>query len=463
MKKSINRIAFFNFLSVLILQGISLISSPLFSRLLGTSGYGNLASFMVWTNLATTILSLQSNMTLVNARQEFPEEEQLPYQSSAMAMTCLSFLIGSGLIFFFAEPISQALQMDRLLLVMMVVQAFGGFCVNFLSSKFTYEFKAEQHMLLSVLMAIARLGVSLLLVLSLPVQQRFFGRVLGNVLVFGAVGLVSCIHILRKGGVLYSRRYWKFCFALGLPLVFQSLAYTILEYSDVLMLKQMAGDSQSGVYSLAFTLSGILFTLFNALNTSWTPFFFEDMKNGKRENVVRQSRNFTELFAVLCIGFILLVREVYKVYADESFWPGVEMIALFAANYFVTMLCTFPVNYEILHKKTKTVAAATVASAVANLVMNYIFIRLFGMMGAAVATLLARILQLVIHECYSRLSLGKEDYPFPMADGLKGCAAVTAAVILFYVTTNAWYIRWPLGAALGLWELLRMWKRKSLL
>lgn len=36
MKKNINRIAFFNFLSILLLQGISFISSPLFSRLLGT-------------------------------------------------------------------------------------------------------------------------------------------------------------------------------------------------------------------------------------------------------------------------------------------------------------------------------------------------------------------------------------------------------------------------------------------
>ena len=35
MKKDINRITFFNFLSILLLQGIAMISAPLFSRLLG--------------------------------------------------------------------------------------------------------------------------------------------------------------------------------------------------------------------------------------------------------------------------------------------------------------------------------------------------------------------------------------------------------------------------------------------
>lgn len=76
MKKDINRITFFNFLSILLLQGIAMISAPLFSRLLGTSGYGSLASFTAWSNMACIVLSLQSNETIVNARQEYDEQAQ---------------------------------------------------------------------------------------------------------------------------------------------------------------------------------------------------------------------------------------------------------------------------------------------------------------------------------------------------------------------------------------------------
>ena len=86
MKKDINRITFFNFLSILLLQGIAMISAPLFSRLLGTSGYGSLASFTAWSNMACIVLSLQSNETIVNARQEYGEQEQPGYQSSVMAL-----------------------------------------------------------------------------------------------------------------------------------------------------------------------------------------------------------------------------------------------------------------------------------------------------------------------------------------------------------------------------------------
>ena len=463
MKKSINRIAFFNFLSILLLQGISFISAPLFSRLLGTDGYGNLASFSTWAGIVATILSLQTNVTIANARVEFSEEEQNAYQSSAMALSLVSFLIGGVAVLALVQPISQGLKMEPWLVGLLLLQAFGTFGVNFLSSKFTYEFKADKNMLLSVFIAAASMGVALLFVLNSPMERRYLGRIMGNALVYAAVGIGGCGYILFKGRKPFCQRYWKFCFFLGFPLVFQNLAYSVLGSSDILMLKQMAGASESGIYSLAFTLTGIMFTIFNALNNSWVPFFFDDMRQGRRQQAALQGRHFLELFTVLSMGFVLLVREVYHIYAEKEYWLGLELIPFFTASYFVNMLCTFPVNYELFHKKTGVVAFATVAAAGVNLVLNYCAIRLFGMTGAAVATLLSHCLQLAIHECYSRLVLKKGEYPFSLSGELLYTGAFAVAVVLFYLGKDAWYLRWPMGAAVGLWELRRIWKRRSLL
>lgn len=463
MKKSINRIALFNFLSILLLQGISFISAPLFSRLLSTEGYGNLSSFSIWANVLSTVLSLQTGVTIANARVEFPEEEQRAYQSSVMCLSMLSFAIGGVLIALLAGPISWALKMERWLLALLLAQAFGTFGVNFLSSKFTYEFQADRNMLLSVFMAVASMGTALVLMLNFPQEQRYLGRILGNALVYALVALVGCVWILARGKRFFSARYWKFCLMLGCPLVFQNLAYNILGSSDILMLKQMTAAGDSGIYSLAFNLSGIMFTIYGALNNSWVPFFFDDMKRKKREQVARQGEHFLELFTVLSVGFVLLVREVYHVYADRDFWPGLVLIPIFTGSYYLNALCTFPVNFELFHKKTGVVAGATIVSALANLALNYVFILRFGMIGAAVATLLSHGLQLAIHECYSRLVLGGREYPFPLSTLGKYSALMVLGVILFYAAPDLWYLRWPLGAALGLWELSRIWKRRSLL
>lgn len=463
MKKNVNRIAFFNFLSVLLLQGISLISAPLFSGLLGTTGYGDLSSFTVWANLMATAFSLQSNLTIVNARQEYSEQEQPAYQSSVMTLSLLCFAAAGVLIMAFSRPLSAALKMSQPMLALMLLYALGTFGTNFLNSKFTYEFKADWNMLLSVFLAVSNLGVSLLLVLKMPQEQRYFGKILGGILTIGSTGLVACICILLRGKTFYRPDYWKFCFTLGWPLTFQALAYSLLGNSDVVMLKQMEGADASGVYSLAFTISGVMFTLYNALNTSWVPFFFDDMKAGRRTSVVRQGGNYLELYTVLSVGFVLLVPEVFRFFTKEGFWQGVALIPIFVANYYGNMLCTFPVNYELHNKKTWAVTVGTILAALINIVLNYVMIRAWGMVGAAIATLLARLIQLAMHQIYARRILGKRDYPFPRGPELGGIAGLTLAIVLFYLTPNAWFIRWPLAAAVGIWELLRIWKRRSLL
>ena len=89
--KNKNKIAFLNFLSNLLLRGISIFSAPIFSRLLGTSGYGIVSVYNIWTRILGVLLPMQSNLTIVNAKVEFSQEEQDKYQSSILTMSLLGF------------------------------------------------------------------------------------------------------------------------------------------------------------------------------------------------------------------------------------------------------------------------------------------------------------------------------------------------------------------------------------
>ena len=126
MKKR-NSVALFNILSVVLLNGISILTAPLFSRLLGDSGYG-----------------------MVNARVEYPEAEQRKYQSSVMSLSVLVFAICSGLIFLFMTPLSRLLKLEPMLIGLLLLQSFGTFCVNFLNTRNTYEYKAGRNMAMSL-------------------------------------------------------------------------------------------------------------------------------------------------------------------------------------------------------------------------------------------------------------------------------------------------------------------------
>lgn len=459
MKKQ-NKVAFFNILSTLLLRGISIFSSPIFSRLLGTSGYGVLSGYNNWVQVFSIMGTIGTEGTLVNARVEYDEEGQRRYQSSAMTLSLCVMAAWMLLMTLLIGPVSRLLGLSRILVYVMLLQAFGAYCGNFLNSKFTYEFKADKNMLISVGIALSTTILGLIFVLSLPQQTRYLGRIASNALVYGVLGLVVCVFILRSGGVYFDRKYWKFCLALAIPSMCYNLSELVLGHSDLQMLRYMVDDSAGGIYNLAYVMANIMFTFYASLDNSWKPFFFDDMKEKRMDSVRVQARNYMELFTVLTVGFVLLVTEVFHVYAGRDFWNGTMLIPIFVGSLYLNFLCTFPVNFEYYHKKTAVVAVVTVTCALVNIGLNYVMILKYGMIGAAVATLLARVLQFGIHFVYARFFIPGGQYPFGTFHWAPYLAAFCGACALAYFTP--WYVRWPLGAVIGIWELLQIKKRKSL-
>lgn len=462
MKKQ-NKVAFFNILSTVLLRGISMFTAPLFSRLLGTGGYGVVSLYTIWVNVASIAFTLQTHGTLVNARVEYPEEEQNRYQSSVMTLSLLFYLFCSAIIIAFLPLASRLLKLHWALILLILFNAFGTFCLNFLNSKFTYEFKADKNMFLSVGITLTTFVLSVILILMMPPEVNYYGRILAIAITYGTLGLGVCIYVLRRGKTFYNRRYWTLALTLALPVVFYSLSDLLLGQCDRMMLQWMMNESMVGQYSLAYVFGGIMFTIFGALNNTWMPFFFDDMKGKRRGQMEAQAGNFLEVFTILSVGFILLAPEVYHFFARQDYWAGTSLIPIFVTSYYLNFLCTFPVNYEYYYKKTKVVAVVTVGTSLLNLGLNYVLIQAMGMTGAALATALSHGVQLTCHYVYVRYLLKKGEYPFGIRLWSRYVVGFFAVVALVYLSGDMWLLRWALGAMLGLWELWRIRQRKVLI
>lgn len=458
-----NRVAILNIASIVLQNGIGIITAPLFSRLLGDSGYGVLSIYNIWVSVIAIAFALQTQGTLANARVEYPEEQLPGYQSSVMSLSVLAYLTCGIAVLAFLQPLAELLRLKPFLIVLMLLHGFGTYCINFLTTKFVYEFKAGWNMLISLAVTVVTLGLSLVLVINMPMETRYMGRIIGIGSTYALIGIPACIWIIVKGKRLYSKEYWKFCLALAVPTVFYNLSDLILGQSDQVMLQHMVSEAAVGQYSLALHFGGFMYTIYGALHHTWAPFFFEDMKLAQREGLRDKTKNYLELYTVLSVGFVLLAREVYHVFAREDFWPGTDLIPIFVTSYYINFLSTFPVNYEYFRKKTRAVAVGTVAACLMNLWLNYVLIRAMGMAGAAVATMISHGLQLVFHTVYARFFLGKQDYPFPLSLWGRYLGCYLGIVALVYLSPENWYIRWPLGAVIGLWELWRIKRRKVLI
>ena len=119
-----------------------------------------------------------------------------------------------------------------------------------------------------------------------------------------------------------------------------------------------------------------------------------------------------------------------------------------------------------LYQKTKSIILCFIlilildVQTIVNIVLNMVFIMKWGIVGAAIATAIARMIQFLFH-FISVKRIKEEKYPFKLRNFCVYIIVVIAACILFYLASGFWYIRWIAGAVIGVYELIKIIKRRS--
>jgi len=460
-KKSMNKITLFNIASTIILQGLAFFSGPIFSGLLGTNNYGIASVYLTWVQLASTVFSLQAAGTVALARANFPLNDQPKFQSSVLSLATLSYVVFSILTLIIVLITSIWFSINIAMVLLGLAHGWGMYCISFMNSKLTYEFKAGKNFILSVTTSVLTIGISILLIYLYPAKSNYWGRLIGQTVVYFTIGLILFLYIINTGKVIYSKKFWTFTLPIAIPTIFHLLASIALNQSDRIMLQAMMNNSAAGIYALACTFGAVLNTVWSALNNSWVPFYYEYTRQNRIEEMKIHAKNYTELFTIIAIGFILLAREVFHLYAKQSFWEGTDLIPLFSIGYYFVFLYSFPVNYEFYNKKTKTIALVSTSAALCNIFLNYIFIKYCGIQGAVIATSISHGLQFVFHYLFAK-RINPEEFPFKLKQFVPGFIAVCLACLIYFLTIDLWYIRWILAAIFGIYILIKIIKRREI-
>lgn len=451
----------FNIISTVVLQGLAFFSGPIFSGLLGTDNYGVASVYLTWVQMASTVFSLQAAGTVALAQVNFPMEDQPKYQSSVLCLATIFYAGFSTLTILAVSIACRWFEISLMMVLLGLVHGWGMYCISFMNSKFTYEFKADKNFILSVMTSTMTIGFSILLIRAYPNTINYWGRIIGQSAVYAIIGLIIFVYVIRSGKVLYNKEYWKFTLPIAIPTIFHLLANIVLNQSDKVMLQGLVSNSVAGVYALACTFGAVLNTVWSAFNNSWVPFYYEYMRQNQIEEMKKHAKNYIELFTIVVMGFILLSREVFHIYAKQSFWEGTDLIPLFSLGYYFTFLYSFAVNYEFYNKKTKTIAVGTTSAAICNIILNYIFITLWGIFGAVVATVISHGLQFVFH-FVSAKGIAPGEFPFEITDFIPGFTAVCIICIFYILTRDLWFIRWGIGIVLGNYLLIKIIRRKEI-
>lgn len=458
---SLNKVATFNMLGSIVLNGLAFFTMPVFTRLLGAEGYGQYTNYASFLSLMAAIIGFQAAGAIAPASVRFTQEERDRVFSNIMTAALFFAVIIGALIGVFSGPISHFTEIPPRLVMVLFLHATGQFVVNFSTAKFSYDKQSARTFFVSVTLAVVSVGLSLLFIYVLPLVPRYTSYIYGHAIPYVVLAVCFAVRFLAKGKSFFDKQYWRFAFALCLPLIFHQLSNTLLHHCDKIMLNKMTNEATVGIYGFAVTFANIINIIWAALNTTFVPFYHDDVKTNKFDNLHKRTTNYLFLFSVLTVGFVYAMPEVVKLFSSSEFWESVYSIPLLVFGLYFVFLYSFPVNFEFFHCKTKTIAIGTGLAALVNIMLNFVLIPIWGMYGAAIATVVSYVLLWIFHLLFAR-SVIKEPYHFAFKEFYGYLLAVAVAIAFFYVIVDLWYVRWPLCVCLGIVLLLRIKKQKSI-
>ena len=204
------------------------------------------------------------------------------------------------------------------------------------------------------------------------------------------------------------------------PLVIAGFAGIINETLDRVLLKQILynpdipnsleqATAQVGIYSACYKLAMLVTIFLQAYRYAAEPFFFSQLKNQDRNAVFVRTMNV--FIAIVCLAFLFVSINlgVFKFFIrKEAYYVGLNVVPiLLLANVCLGIYYNQSVWYK-LSNQTKFGAYIALIGAGITIVVNVLFIPMYGYMASAWATLLAYLAQMIIS-----FYLGKKYYPIP--------------------------------------------------
>jgi len=383
-----------------------LILLPLLTKVLGAYDYG------IWSqaNITIGLMMVFARAGLNEALSRFlpamtkREEIQEDFYSVFSVVALLSAIASFPLIVF-SEPIGNAFfngagKIVRLTGFIIPVFALDAVCRAF--------FRAFQQMKKYAILNLASIYVELGIVAYLILAKYTIFSILLSILAVRTA--FFCVSFCLVSGQIGMKRprfsRIKEYLGFGVPIIPSDLSSWVVASSDRYIVGYYLGIEQVGVYSAAYGVGSILYLLPGVLAFVLVPTVSRLYDEGKMSALRSYLQYSLKYFLAVGIPFVfgigMLSKQILRIFstseiASQGFLitPLVGLGALLLGVYVIIS------HILIVVRKTRIMAIIWILAALVNLSLNVLAVPRIGILGAAITTLIAYALALVLVAYYS--------------------------------------------------------------
>ena len=396
--KSVTRGASLFFIGRVLSNALRFIFNLLLTRGLGPSLYGIYSYAMTLMSLAIILARVGTGKSLLKyipANDENPERRNRYVALAYVTALLGSVIVGTGV--YLSAPMISRFTMDsdlliKVLRIFSIVLPFNTL-IELTNAVFRglekLEYRVAVADIVQPLVQIATVATALFLGYSLIGVTAALA--VGAIFVcIVAVGIVFTWSPVRPTSSIGGSRIELFEFYnYSVPLTLKDIGSVLYTRVDILMVGFFLAESSVGIYRLAVLVSGLLvlpLTAFNQLFPSVASRLYTNNQTHELKSVYESVTRWTLTAAIPLALVIGIYSSEFLSIFGTGYTAGSLVLVLFTIGQ-ITNCAVGPSGYLLMMSDHQYVNMANQwVLGVLNVVLNYLFIREYGLIGAALAT-----------------------------------------------------------------------------
>ena len=424
-------------------KGIAVLTTPIFTRLMSTAEYGQISVFSSWLRIVAIFTTLRLYYGVYSQGLVKFDKEQAVYSSSLQGLVLTMVSVWFLLYLLFRHFVNALFSLSTVQMVAMFVSIWTEAVFCFWAAEQRINIQYKKLVILTICVTVLKPVIGIIFVLN--AQDKVTARIVGTALVELLAYFSLFVVQMKRGKVFYSSKFWKYAICFNIPLIPHYLSQSVLNSADRIMIERMIGADKAGIYSLAYSISMLLLLLNTALSQTMGPWILKKIKNGRIEDTTFLTYLTLVFVAAANLFLIALAPECVALFAPASYQEAIWVIPPIAMSvYFIFAYDLFSC-IEFYYEKTKSIMVASLIASLANVVLNYFFIKAFGYIAAGYTTLICYAIYAAAHYIFMaricRKNMGRPS-PYDYKILLLITAGFVLAGFLFLATYRLWILRY---------------------
>ncbi len=374
------------FSATLLVNLLGIISIPIFTLYLETSEFGIVEIF----NHSIKVLAVLMTFNTHQAVGRYYYEEKNDWKEFLGTSFTLSiglFLMFSMLCYFLKDKILSLINIPAELFYFLFPATLGLIIFTIFNHLYVAKKESLTFSIYQVLQSYSRFIFAWLGILL--IAPAYFGKIAGDSLIYIFIALTAFVKIYPNIKWKILKKHIAYILKFTLPLIPFSLSGFILNFFDLFMINSES-NANAGLYAFAYKIGLLLIGLNQALHNAASPNFYKWRNKGEKGLIKGQEKSIIKFVTIGASFLILFASDLGNILAQkEAYKASLSLIPIIVLGLFFNSIYSFFSRSIFYSKKTIYISIITILAGILNIVLNSIYIPIYGYEAAAYTTVVS--------------------------------------------------------------------------